>query len=97
MGIIEKCKFPEADASLTLFGYGCGTVKTEFPKKPNTTQMFLKLKHPRALEALKSVDFSKFFMNTAYTEALSIQEINFLLNEYVFNDPMVVSEKEMLK
>jgi hypothetical protein len=59
--------------------------------------MFLKLKHPRALEALNSVDFSKFFMNTAYTEALSIQEINFLLNEYLFDDPMVVSEKEMSK
>jgi hypothetical protein len=94
MGIIEKCKYQEADASLTLFGYGCGTVKTEFEKKPNTTQMFLKLKHPRALEALKAVDFSRFFLNTAYTEALSIQEINFLLNEYLFADPMTISEKE---
>jgi len=94
MGIIEKCKYQEADASLTLFGYGCGTVKTEFPKRPNTTQMFLKLKHPRALEALRAVDFSRFFLNTAYTEALSIQEINFLLNEYLFADPMTISEKE---
>jgi len=94
MGIIERCKYQEADASLTLFGYGCGTVKTEFEKRPNTTQMFLKLKHPRALEALKAVDFSRFFLNTAYTEALSIQEINFLLNEYLFADPMTISEKE---
>ena len=94
MGIIEKCKYQEADASLTLFGYGCGTVKTEFPKRPNTTQMFLKLKHPRALEALRAVDFSRFFLNTAYTEALSIQEINFLLNEYLFADPMTISQKE---
>ena len=94
MGIIEKCKYQEADASLTLFGYGCGTVKTEFPKRPNTTQMFLKLKHPRALEALKAVDFSRFFLNTAYTEALSIHEINFLLNEYLFADPMTISQKE---
>ena len=94
MGIIEKCKYQEADASLTLFGYGCGTVKTEFEKKPNTTQMFLKLKHPRALEALRAVDFSRFFLNTAYTEALSIQEINFLLNEYLFADPMTISQKE---
>jgi predicted RNA methylase len=94
MGIIERCKYQEADASLTLFGYGCGTVKTEFEKRPNTTQMFLKLKHPRALEALKAVDFSRFFLNTAYTEALSIQEINFLLNEYLFADPMTISQKE---
>jgi predicted RNA methylase len=97
MDIIEKCKFQDADVSLTLFGYGCGTVKTEFAKKPNTTQMFLQLKHPRALEALQAVDFSRFFLNTAYTEALSIQEINFLLNEYLFADPMIISEKENRK
>ena len=92
MGVIEKCGFMEADASLTLFGYGCGSIKTDFPRKANTTQMFLKLKHPRALEALQTVDFSRFFMHTAYTEALSIQEINYLLNEYLFGDPMVTQE-----
>jgi len=95
MGVIERCKFPEADASLTLFGYGCGTVRTDFPRKANTTQMFLKLKHPQALEALRAVNFSRFSMNTAYTEALSIQEINFLLNEYIFGDPMIVHEKHL--
>ena len=92
MGIITKCKFDEADVSLTIFGYGCGTVKTDFPRKPNTTQMFLKLNHPKALEALQSVDFSKFFNHTAYTEALSIVEINYLLNEYVFGDPKMKTE-----
>ncbi len=92
MGIITKCKFDEADVSLTIFGYGCGTVKTDFPRKPNTTQMFLKLNHPMALEALQSVDFSKFFNHTAYTEALSIVEINFLLNQYIFGDPKMKSE-----
>ncbi len=92
MGIITKCKFDEADVSLTIFGYGCGTIKTDFPRKPNTTQMFLKLNHPMALEALQSVDFSKFFNHTAYTEALSIVEINFLLNQYIFGDPKMKSE-----
>jgi len=92
MGIIAKCKFDEADVSLTIFGYGCGTVKTDFPRKPNTTQMFLKLNHPMALEALQSVDFSKFFNHTAYTEALSIVEINYLLNQYVFGDPKMKTE-----
>lgn len=87
MGIVKKCKFDEADVSLTIFGYGCGTVKTDFPKKPNTTQMFLKLNHPKALEALTNVDFSRFFNHTAYTEALSIVEINYLLNEFIFGDP----------
>ena len=92
MGIISKCKFDEADVSLTIFGYGCGTVKTDFPRKPNTTQMFLKLNHPKALEALQSVDFSKFFNHTAYTEALSIVEINYLLNEYIYGDPKMKTE-----
>lgn len=95
MGIISKCKFDEADVSLTIFGYGCGTVKTDFPRKPNTTQMFLKLNHPKALEALQSVDFSKFFNHTAYTEALSIVEINYLLNEYIYGDPKMKTEEDV--
>lgn len=92
MGIITKCKFDEADVSLTIFGYGCGTVKTDFPRKANTTQMFLKLNHPMALEALQSVDFSRFFNHTAYTEALSIVEINYLLNQYIYGDPKMKTE-----
>lgn len=92
MGIITKCKFDEADVSLTIFGYGCGTVKTDFPRKTNTTQMFLKLNHPMALEALQSVNFSRFFNHTAYTEALSIVEINYLLNQYIYGDPKMKTE-----
>jgi predicted RNA methylase len=83
---IKKVKPQEADVSLTIFGYGCGRLKTEFKREPNSTQMFLKLQHPRALEALQSVDFSRFFKNTAYTEALSLQEINFLLNEFLIGE-----------
>lgn len=92
LGVIEKCKPEEADVSLTVFGYGCGAVKTEFPKVPNTTQMFLKLRHPKALEALKTVNFAKFYMNTAYTEALSFPEINYLLNYKIFGDPYIITE-----
>jgi len=85
-GVIAKTTPAEADVSLTIFGYSCGTVKTEFERKPNTTQMFLRLVHPDALEALRSVDFSRFFNNTAYTEALSLPEISCLLNEFIFGD-----------
>jgi predicted RNA methylase len=91
MGVIEKVSPELADVSLTIFGYGCGTVKQEFERVPNTTQLFLKLNHPKALEALNSVEFSRFYKSTAYTEALSIQEINFLLNEEIFGDPMIES------
>lgn len=88
-GIIEKVSPELADVSLTIFGYGCGKVKTQFEPVANTTQMFLKLKHPQALAALECVDYSKFFKNTAYTEALSLQEINYLLNEEIYGDPMI--------
>jgi predicted RNA methylase len=88
-GIIEKVSPELADVSLTIFGYGCGKLKTQFEPVANTTQMFLKLKHPKALAALESVDYSKFFKNTAYTEALSLQEINYLLNEEIYGDPMI--------
>jgi len=89
MGVVEKVSPEKADVSLTIFGYGCGKVKTDFERVANTTQMFLKLKHPDALQALESVDYSKFFKNTAYTEALSLQEINYLLNEHIYGNPMI--------
>lgn len=93
-GLVSRTTPDSADVSLTIFGFSCGTVKTSFQRVPNTTQMFLKLGHPRALEALNSVDFSRFFNNTAYTEALSLPEINYLLNEYIFGDPLLINNEE---
>ena len=60
--------------------------------KPNTTKMFLKLHHPNALKALQSVDYSKFYKNTAYTPALSLQEINYLLNERILGNPHLLEK-----
>jgi predicted RNA methylase len=87
MGFIEKVSPEEADVALTIFGFGCGTVLEDFEPVKNTTRMFLKLKHPKALEALLAVDFDRFSKNTAYTRALSLPEINYLLNEYVLGSP----------
>ena len=81
-GYIAKADPVSADISLTVFGRGCGTVKTDFPRLPNTTQMFLNIRALSVLEALCSVDFSRFFRQVAYTEALSLREINYLLNEW---------------
>jgi predicted RNA methylase len=92
LGFIEKVAPQDADISLTIFGYNCGLVKTEFERKPNTTQMFLRLQHPRALEALRKVDFSKFYRNTAYTEALSLSEINYLLNTEITGNAHLVEK-----
>lgn len=87
LGLISKVSPLEADVALTIFGYNCGTVNENFPRVKNTTQMYLKLNHPRAFEALKSANFRQFYMNTATTEALSIAEINYALNEVIFGDP----------
>ena len=82
-GFVTKVKPDEADIALTVFGYSCGKVNEEFERKPNTTRMFLKLNHPKALKALKTMDYQRFSKNTAYTDALSFQEINYLLNEAI--------------
>ncbi len=87
LGLIQKCDAAEADVALTIFGFGCGKVRTEFERKPNSTVMFLRVLHPQALAALKSVDFNRFSKNTAYTEALALPEINYLLNEEIFGNP----------
>jgi hypothetical protein len=83
---IKKVKPKEADVALTIFGYSCGRVETNFNREPNTTKMFLKIKNEKVLNALQNVDFSRFYKNTAYTEALSIKEIQFLLNEFFDKD-----------
>lgn len=86
-GLLSKVKPDQADVALTVFGYGCGKVRTSFDRVPNSTVMFLKLHDKRVLKALQSVDFSMFYKNTAYTEALSLQEIRYLINEAVLGDP----------
>ncbi len=91
-GLIEKTDAQNADVALTIFGFGCGKVLTEFERKPNSTKMFLKLHHPKALAALQNVDFSKFYKNTAYTEALSLQEINYLLNDAILGNPYLIEK-----
>ncbi len=94
LGLISKVSPLEADVALTVFGYSCGQIRTEFERVPNSTVMFLKLHDERVLAALKKVDFSRFYRNTAYTEALSLQEIRFLLNEEILGDPSLVKMKE---
>lgn len=89
-GVVAKCAPEDADVALTIFGFGCGTVKTEFSRRKVTTEIYFRTLHPRALEALRNVDYRRFSKNVAYTEALSIQEINYLLNEYLFGDPRIV-------
>ena len=87
LSLVAKCGPEDADVALTIFGFGCGKVRTEFERKPNSTVMFLRVLHPQALAALRRVDFNRFSKNTAYTEALAMPEINYLLNEAIFGNP----------
>lgn len=87
-GLIEKV-FPEkADIAIRVFGYGCGQVLTNFERKPNTTLMFLRVHKPLTASLIAELDFDRFRNNTAYTQALSFQEINYLVNEILFGDGM---------
>jgi hypothetical protein len=80
-GYITKCGPDEADISMTVFGHGCGKVKREFERVPNSTQMFLKA-DDYVIKAMEKIDFSEFYNRTAYIEALSIKEIRYCLNRY---------------
>jgi hypothetical protein len=92
-GLITKVSPLDADVALTVFGYSCGKVRTEFDRIPNSTVMFLKLNDKRVLAALNRVDFSRFYKNTAYTEALSVQEIRYLLNQEILGDPGIEQQE----
>jgi len=92
-GLVSKAAPADADVAITVFGYGCGKIKTTFERVPNSTVMFLKLHDKRVLPALNRVDFSRFYKNTAYTEALSLQEIRYLLNEEILGDPGLIQER----
>lgn len=84
-GYIRKTSPQDADVALTVFGRNCGTVRTNFERVPNTTQMYLAVNDPTVLTALTVIDYSRFYNNVAYIEALSIKEIWFLLNEHFDN------------
>jgi len=80
---ITKVKNPkDADVALTVFGRGCGEVRYSFESEPKTTQMYLKVNQPWVMDVLPTLDYKRFYENVAFTEALSINEINYLLNSH---------------
>lgn len=90
-GLIARATPDTADVALTIFGRGCGTVTDSFPRDHKiTTQMYLRLLDDRAFDALKTADFSPYFNRVAYTEALSIHEVNAALNREIFGDELIL-------
>jgi predicted RNA methylase len=89
-GLILRSNPSEANLAMRVFGYGCGKVINEFPRVKNTTMLYLKVQ-PGIDEILQGLDYERFSTKTAYTRALSLQEINYLLNEKLFGDGMKAS------
>ena len=88
-GLIKKVKGLKAgdkvnaDFSMVVFGYSCGRVtKLDSPTDYKTTTYYFNTDKPDVIEALKAIDFSDLYNNVAYVEALSLQEINYKLNDY---------------
>lgn len=92
--LVEKCAPENADVAIRVFGYGCGKVLSDFERVPNTTLMFLKINDRRAGDCLANLEFSRFSENTAYTQALAFTEINYLLNEAVYEEPFHTERDE---
>jgi predicted RNA methylase len=88
-GLIQKCKPEQADIAVRVFGFGCGKVYRDFPRKANTTLMFLTVLDARVFEVIEGLDYERFTLNTSYTRALALPELNYLLNEAIFGDPMI--------
>lgn len=85
-GLLKKSSPSDADIAIRVFGFGCGQVLTSFEPRPNTTLMFLRLQKPLTASLMSQLDYDRFRNNTAYTQAISFQEINFLVNEKLFGD-----------
>lgn len=85
-GYLIKSNPEEADVAITLFGHSSGRIETDFERVNNSTKGFYKIKDDSVIEALNSVDYSKYNSNVAYVKALSFGEINSLLNDYYDNE-----------
>ena len=93
-GFVSRTSPELAKVAIRVFGYGCGKVYTEFERKPNTTMLFLAVSEPGVINVLKGLDYERFASKTAYTKALSLQEINFLLNETILGDGQALEGKK---
>lgn len=82
-GYIKATSPSDADVCLTIFGYNSGKIKDSWDRtKKVSTDLYLKVSSKEVEEALKKLDYKRFSKNVASVEALSIQEIRLLLNQY---------------
>ena len=78
-------KIKGANFQMIVFGHSCGNCEeldplTQYDAK--TTTMYFYIERDDVKSALKNLDFSRYFNNVAYVQALSLQEINYELNKH---------------
>jgi len=83
--IVKRPDYVEgANFQMIVFGHSCGQcAEINQPKvDAKTTTMYFKIEDDEVKEALKNIDYSKYYNNVSYVQALSLQEINHELNLY---------------
>lgn len=87
--LVKKITVPKdkivkgANFSMIVFGHSCGRCEdiTAAEVEAKTTTMYFHIDRQDVKDALREIDFSEFYNNVAYVQALSLQEINYKLNE----------------
>ena len=78
-------KITGANFQMVVFGHSCGKCEDLDPNQKyeaKTTTMYFDIARQDVKDAMKTIDFSVHFNNVAYVQALSLQEINYELNNY---------------
>lgn len=87
-GLIKKVRpkngiVTGANFEIIVFGWSCGrTARLNGGQVPaKTTTMYLDVKDPSIMKELETLDYSRFYRNVSTVNSLSLDEINWLLNE----------------
>jgi len=78
-------KIKGANFEIIVFGHSCGKCKDLDPNEryeAKTTTMYLNIDREDVKDFLRNHDFSGYYKNVAYVEALSMEEINYELNKH---------------
>lgn len=78
-------KITGANFEIIVFGHSCGKCRRldeELEYDAKTTTMYLKIEREDVKTFLEGHDFSEYYNNVSYVQALSIEEINYELNKH---------------
>jgi len=72
-----------ANFEIIVFGWSCGKTRRldGSQRKAKTTTMYLKVDDEKVMQALENLEYSRFCSNVSTVQSLSLQEINWLLND----------------